>query len=59
MMELPEHQDERTIMSIGNSQGVTLSKPMLEALGLEKGDSVKVVKLEGEDHAKVVPATDE
>lgn len=55
-MDLPEQQDERTIMRIGNSSGVTLSKGMLESLDLDQGDQVKVVKFEGDDHAMIVPA---
>lgn len=55
MMDLPEVQDERTIMQIGNSSGVTLSAEMLDALEIERGSHVKVVKFEGDEHARIVP----
>lgn len=54
-LDLPEVQDERKVIQIGSSTGVTLSAEALESVGIEQGDSVRVVKLEGDDHLKVVP----
>lgn len=53
--ELPEVHDGRKVIRIGSSTGVTLSADALEALGLEKGDSVKVVKYPDDEYARIYP----
>lgn len=55
-MDLPEVQDSRKVIQVGSSTGVTLSTDALEAVGLEKGDPVKVVKLTDENQLRIVPA---
>lgn len=55
MMELPEHQSDRKVVSIGSSSGVTLPPEVQESLGITEGSDIKLVKLQDEDHVKIVP----
>lgn len=39
--------DERQIMTVGNSLGITLPPTILDALDLDKGDAVEVTRKDG------------
>lgn len=56
MMELPEHQSDRKVVSIGSSSGVTIPPELQDQLGITEGSEIKLVKLQDENHARIIPA---
>lgn len=53
--EIPDVTDHRTVTTQGTSAAMTLSPELLDALAIERGDSLKVVKFPSENFARVYP----